>query len=140
MYEVEAPYKRAFNLDEPGKEAEYKMNVEAYGSKAKANQILANRGYDAITFKNGRGEQIANVFTERPLTDIGAAREPVVSKELSLVPKELQGIQGPKNQRGSAPIINDAAKAVQKAVALCRTRRNAGSVRSRATAHAHILG
>lgn len=93
LYQVEQPFKNAFDFNkvenrQSGK-TRYEALVKEKGSKAAANAELRAQGYDAITFTSPRGERIANVFEARPLKDSGPARAPKKAvAELSLAPKE----------------------------------------------------
>lgn len=88
MYEVEAPFTRPFDVDRPGAQKTYDTLVQAKGGRAGANAALKAAGYDAITFTSPRGDKLANIFNERPLKDIGPAREKIRQQELTLAEYE----------------------------------------------------
>jgi hypothetical protein len=67
----------------------YNNLVEQTGSRSEANKTLQGMGYDAITFTDGRGNKIANIFSERPVSLEGPARKvETFLGELELLPKE----------------------------------------------------
>lgn len=108
MYQVHEPFKRPYDLNDHENKRLYNDMVEHFGgSKAKANAALQARGHDAITFENGRGEKIANIFDSKNVSDIGAAREPAKQIDWS---KVTYGA----GEKGNAPIINSLAKGVEK--------------------------
>lgn len=84
MYTVEKPFERPFDMNSGTNEKVYQRLVEASGSRAGANAALERAGYDAITFTSPRGDQLANIFKERPLQDIGPAREKIREQVLTL--------------------------------------------------------
>lgn len=91
-YQVEAPFDNPFvfeTVDPTTRKSNktlYDEMVKELGSKTAANKKLAEQDYDAILFKNSQGQEIANIFNKKKLTDIGPAREPVKSfGELKLV-------------------------------------------------------
>lgn len=96
LYKVEEPFKNPFDLDKH--KDTYEKLVKDAGGRTKANMFLKQKGYDAITFTDPRGSPIANIFNERPVKDIGPAREAPKGDigELSLVPKDQMGSADPR--------------------------------------------
>lgn len=86
MYQVgneqAPPFQKPFDINKPGNQKTYDTIVKMKGSKAEANKTLAAAGYDAVTFTSPRGDKLANIFNEAPLTDVGPARE--TAKQVAL--------------------------------------------------------
>lgn len=101
MYHVEAPFERPFDVNKASNERIYQSLVEKTGSRTEANRTLAKAGYDAITFTDPRGNKLANIFNEKPLSDIGPAREKVRQQELTIADYEPGTKTDPfRSQRG----------------------------------------
>lgn len=84
MYTVDRPFDRPFDVTNPKNDKIYQSLVESTGSRTEANQALERAGYDAITFTSPRGDKLANIFKEKPLQDVGPAREKIREQTLAL--------------------------------------------------------
>lgn len=95
LYKVESPFSNAFDFNKvdpstrQSNESVYNSLVEQTGSRTGANKALKEMGYDAITFTDGRGNKIANLFSEKAVTLEGPARKvETFLGDLELLPKE----------------------------------------------------
>lgn len=118
----EAPFTNALDFgkkyDGVFGETFYKNLVKKEGSKTKANTALKEMGFDAITFKDSFGAQIANIFSNKSLEHVKQVQRDRAFKQLSLVPKSqrgginigeiVAGFQELKNKLTTRPVQGDA--------------------------------
>ena len=110
VYTVDKPFSNAFDFNKVdpntrvSNETMYNNLVEQTGSRSEANKTLQGMGYDAITFTDGRGNKIANIFSERPVSLEGPARKvETFLGELELLPKEERPVPPDTPQTPRSP-------------------------------------
>lgn len=131
MYEVEQPFQRPFDTTKPGNEKLYDTIAEKLGSRAEANKFLQKQGYDGITFSSPRGDKLGVMFDEKPMKDIGPAREKIRQQTLTLESYEPGSKNDPlRSQRGMVKIGEPAEKAVKGIGAFQKWAKNLAPDRS----------
>lgn len=88
VYSIEKPFEKPFDLNAKGNSKIYADLTKQAGSKSKANKLLQEQGYDAITFTDPRGNKLANMFNAKPVAFFREGRKDAVKGdvELSLAP------------------------------------------------------
>jgi hypothetical protein len=84
VYSIEKPFEKPFDLMAKGNAKVYADLTKQAGSKSKANKLLQEQGYDAITFTDNRGNKLANMFNAKPVAFFKEGRKEAVKGDVQL--------------------------------------------------------